>query len=230
MLTINKCHRSCNLLMPIAQSKRKLIASTALLIAVGALTATIGTVGAGTMSLAQTTPSEDGGGGQQGAHHQQGTVTSSASPLPGQEDAESAMILAPTPRGAIYAGEITYTSSEPVQVAVLQVQDLNDTERQILNATDSPFGTLPTSQLDNETSVVVTLIGTPAASASVWFAGNALLLHSTDGTPFAATYTLSAEEHRPEIVNQVSNVTTAADGDGGGDGDGDGDGGEEGGG
>lgn len=210
--------------MPIAQSKRKLIAATALLIAVGALTATIGTVGAGTMSLAQTTPSETGGG-QQGARHQQGTVTSAPSPLPGQEDTESAMILAPTPRGSIYAGEITYTASEPVQVAVLQVQDLNDTERQILNATDSPFGTLPTSQLDNETSVVVTLIGTPSASASVWFAGNALLLHSTDGTPFAATYTLSAEEHRPEMENHISNVTTAETDGGGGDGGGDGGGG-----
>jgi hypothetical protein len=207
--------------MPIAQSKRKLIAATALLIAVGALTATIGTVGAGTMSLAQTTPSETGGG-QQGAHHQQGTVTSAPSPLPGQEDTESAMILAPTPRGAIYAGEITYTASEPVQVAVLQVQDLNDTERQILNATDSPFGTLPTSQLDNETSVVVTLIGAPADSASVWFAGNALVLHQPDGTPFAATYTLSAEEHRPEIENHISNMTAAATegGEEGGGGDG----------
>jgi hypothetical protein len=224
MLTINKCYTGCTLSMPIAQSKRKLIAATALLIAVGALTATIGTVGAGTMSLAQTTPSETGGG-QQGARHQQGTVTSAPSPLPGQEDTESAMILAPTPRGSIYAGEITYTASEPVQVAVLQVQDLNDTERQILNATDSPFGTLPTSQLDNETSVVVTLIGTPSASASVWFAGNALLLHSTDGTPFAATYTLSAEEHRPEMENHISNVTTAETDGGGGDGGGDGGGG-----
>jgi hypothetical protein len=224
-LTINKCHTGCILSMPIAQSKRKLIAATALLIAVGALTATIGTVGVATISLAQTTSSETGGNATSrettGAHHQQGTVTSAPSPLPGQEDAESAMILPPTPRGAIYAGEITYTASEPVQVAVLQVQDLNATERQILNATDSPFGTLPTSQLDNQTSVVVTLLGTPSASASMWFAGNAILLHSTDGTPFVATYTLSADEHRPAIENHISNATTATT-EGGGDGGGDG--------
>ena len=213
--------------MPIAQSKRKLIAATALLIAVGTLTATIGMVGVATVSLAQTTPSETGGNAttttrtQQGVHHQQGTVTSSPSPLPGREDEESAMILPPAPRGSIYAGQITYTSSEPVQVAVLQVQDLNATERQILNATDSPFGTLPTSQLDNQTSVVVTLIGAPADSASVWFAGNAVLLHSTDGTPFVATYTLSADEHRPEMVNHISNATTATTEGGGGDGGGD---------
>jgi hypothetical protein len=216
MLTINKCYTGCIVSMPIAQSKRKLIAATALLVAVGALTATIGMAGVATISLAQTTPSETGGG-QQGARHQQGTVTSSPSLLPGQEDTESAMILAPTPRGSIYAGEITYTASEPVQVEVLQVQDLNATERQILNATDSPFGTLPTSQLNNETSVVVTLLGTPADSASMWFAGNALLLHSADGTPFSATYTLSAEEHRPEIQNRISNMTTAATEEGGGD-------------
>jgi hypothetical protein len=223
MLTINKCYTGCIVSMPIAQSKRKLIAATALVIAVGALTATIGMAGVATMSLAQTTPSENGGGGgttaqeQPGQHHRQGTVTSSPSLLPGQEDTESAMILAPTPRGAIYAGEITYTASEPVQVEVLQVQDLNATERQILNATDSPFGTLPTSQLNNETSVVVTLIGTPADSGSVWFAGNAVLLHSADGTPFSATYTLSAEEHRPQIENRISNVTTAATEEGGGE-------------
>ena len=196
--------------MPIAQSKRKLIAATALIIVAGALTAAIVTVGAATISLAQTTPSETGGNNtrqQQEAHHQMGTVTSAPSPIPGQEDTESAMILPPTERNSIYAGEITYTASEPVQVTVLQVQDLNDTELQILNATDSPFGTLPTAQLDNETSIVITHLGTPADSASVWFAGNAVLLTSVDGTPFAATYTLSAEQHRPEIMNNISNMT-----------------------
>jgi nucleoside diphosphate kinase len=224
-LTINKCHTGCILSMPIAQSKRKLIAGTALVIAVAALTASIGMVGTATISLAQTTSSETGGNTttareQPGEHHQQGTITSSPSPLPGQEDTESAMILAPTPRGAIYSGQITYTSSEPVQVTVLQVQDLNATERQMLNATDSPFGTLPTSQLDNQTSVVVTNIGTPSAAASVWFAGNAVLLSSTDGTPFVATYTLSADEHRPSVENRISNATTATTEGGGGDEDG----------
>jgi hypothetical protein len=230
MLTINKCHTDSILSMPIAQSKRKLIAATALLIAVGTLTATIGLAGVATVSLAQTTASETGGNTttareQPGQHHQSGTVTSAPSPLPGREDEESAMILAPTPRGDIYAGQITYTASEPVQVAVLQMQDLNATERQIVNATDSPFGTLPTTQLDNNTSVVVTLIGAPADSGSVWFAGNAVLLHSTDGTPFVATYTLSADEHRPAIENHISNATTATTEGGGGDGGGDGGGG-----
>jgi hypothetical protein len=212
--------------MPIAQSKRKLIAATALFIVVGTITAAIAMEGGATASFAQPISSETGGGGaqtggggaasEQGVHHHQGTVTSEATPIPGLEDTESAMILPPEENGLISTGVITYASSEPVQVAVLNMQDLNDTERQILNATDSPFGTIPTVQLDNETSVAISLLGEPATSGTVQFSGNAIMLHNADGTPFAATYSLDSEGHRPELMNSISNMTTAAEGDGGG--------------
>ena len=55
--------------MPIAQSKHKLIAATALFVAVGALTGAIATGGAATISFAQTEEQQQGGGdttGQQG--------------------------------------------------------------------------------------------------------------------------------------------------------------------
>jgi hypothetical protein len=69
MLTINISYTGFNLSMPIAQSKRKLIAATALFIAVGAMTGAIATGGAATISFAQTQGQQDGGGattGQQG--------------------------------------------------------------------------------------------------------------------------------------------------------------------
>ena len=205
--------------MPIAQSKRKLIAATALFLVVGTITAAIAMEGGAIASFAQPTSSETGGGGaasEQGVHHHQGTITSEATPIPGLEDTESAMILPPEENGLVSTGVITYASSEPIQVAVLNMQDLNATERQILNATDSPFGTIPAVQLDNETSVALSLINEPATAGTVQFSGNAVMLHNADGTPFAATYSLDSQGHRPELMNSISNMTTAAEEDGGG--------------
>jgi hypothetical protein len=240
MLTINISYTGTILSMPIARSKRKLIAAIALFMAVGALTAAIGTGGAAATVFASTTLQENGGatttgqqgnatttgqqaeeqqqpqrraggGGGGGQIFQQGTVTSSPSPLPGREGEQSAVILPPR-ENQVYAGTLTYTASEPVQVAILQMQDLNNTEQQLLNATEDGFGTLLTSQLDNQTSIALTIISpdygdSPVPSASIPFAGNALLLHTLDGTPFVATYTVDAVTQRPEIVNNISNMT-----------------------
>jgi hypothetical protein len=234
MLTINISYTGTILSMPIARSKRKLIAATALFVAVGALTAAIGTGGAATVFASTTTgqqgnattttgqqaeeeqqpPQQRAGGGGGGGGEtilQQGTVTSSPSPLPGREGEQSAVILPPR-ENEVYAGTLTYTASEPVQVAILQMQDLNNTEQQLLNVTEDGFGTLLTSQLDNETSLALTIItpdygDSPVPAASIPFAGNALLLHTLDGTPFVATYTVDAVAQQPETVNNISNMT-----------------------
>src|SRR5918996_2054786 len=117
MLTINISYTGFNLLMPIAQSKRKLIAATALFIAVGALTGAIATGGAATISFATTQGQQDGGAttGQQGGGGQerivnQGTVTSQQDPLPGHEEHQYASILPLTEEGSIYSGVLTYTA------------------------------------------------------------------------------------------------------------------------
>ncbi|MFL6474399.1 MAG: hypothetical protein ACJ701_05260, partial [Nitrososphaera sp.] len=150
--------------MPIAQSKRKLIAATALFIAVGSLTGAIATGGAVTLSYATTQGQADGGsstgqqGGQQGRVIHQGTVTSSPVPLPGREGEQYAAILPLTPNGTVYSGVLTFTATEPVDVVVLNVQNLNQTERLILNGTDTDLGTLNTARLDNQTSIAITSI------------------------------------------------------------------------
>ena len=205
--------------MPIAQSKRKLIAATALFVAVGTLTGAIATGGAATMSFAQTEGQEDGGAatGGQARIIRQGTITSDEVPLPGFEGQQRATILPLRQDGSIYSGVLTFTASEPVNVVVLHMQTLNETERTILNATeeDGELGPLLTAALDNQTSIALTVISpdygaSPIPSASIAFAGNAVWLHTTEDTPFVATYAVSAQTLPPETMNSISNLTLTA--------------------
>src|SRR5215204_5005914 len=223
MLTINISYTGFNLSMPIAQSKRKLIAATALFIAVGAMTGAIATGGAATISFAQTQGQQDGGGattGQQGGGGgqerivRQGTITSIQDPLPGHEEHQAAILLPLRQDGSIYSGVLTYTASAPVEVVIADVQTLNETEQSMLNVTEDGFGTLLTSPLDNQTSIAITLItppygDTPFPSASIPFAGNALWLHTLDGTPFVANYAVSAQVLPAETQNSISNASLA---------------------
>ena len=205
--------------MPIAESKHKLIAATALFVAVGALTGAIATGGAATISFAQTEEQQGGGdtAGQQARIIRQGTVTSDEVPLPGFEGQERATILPLRQDGSIYSGVLTYTATEPVNVVVLHVQNLNETEQTILNATeeDGELGPLLTAALDNQTRIALTVISpdygaSPIPSASIAFAGNAVWLHTTEDTPFAATYAVSAQTLQPEMMNSISNLTLTA--------------------
>ena len=217
MLTINKCYTGFNLSMPIAQSKRKLIAATALFVAVGALTGAIATGGAATISFAQTEGQQDGGGGGQERIVRQGTTTSIQDPLPGHEAHQAVILLPLRQDGSIYTGVVTYTASAPVEVIVANVQTLNETEQSILNVTDDDgFGTLVTAPVGNESSVAITIITptygeTPIPSASIPFAGNALWLHTLDGTPFVANYALTAQVLPAETQNSISNATLVAE-------------------
>jgi plastocyanin len=144
----------------------------------------------------------------------QGTVTSSQDPLLGHEEHQMATILPFRQDGAIYEGILTYTATEPVEVVILNIQILNETEQQVLNATedDGEFGTLLTSQLDNQTSLAISYItpeygDSPAPSASIPIAGNAVWLHTLSGEPFAATFAASAQVLKSEIRNNVSNLS-----------------------
>ncbi|HEX2472445.1 MAG TPA: plastocyanin/azurin family copper-binding protein [Nitrososphaera sp.] len=143
----------------------------------------------------------------------QGTVTSSQDPLLGHEEHQMATILPFRQDGTLYAGVLTYTSTQPVEVVILNMQILNETEQQILNDTedDGEFGTLLSSQLDNQTSIAISYIipeygDSPAPSASIPFAGNAVWLHTVSGEPFAATFAASAQVLKSEIRNNISNL------------------------
>ncbi|HJU95962.1 MAG TPA: hypothetical protein VJ643_08020, partial [Nitrososphaera sp.] len=199
--------------------------ATALFVAVGALTGAIATGGAATISFAQTEEQQGGDttgqeGGQQGAQARivrTGTVVSTQDPLPGHETHQAATILPLRQDGSVYSGVITYTASAPVEVVIPMVQTLNETEQSLLNVTDDEdgFGTLLTSPLDNQTSIAIHIItptygDTPIPSASIPFTGNALWLHTIDGTPFVANYAVSAQVLPAESQNVISNVTIGA--------------------
>jgi plastocyanin len=147
----------------------------------------------------------------------QGTVTSSIDPLPGHEGQQMATVLPFRQDGSMYSGVLTYTATEPVEVAILNMGTFNETEQAILDVTpeDSEFGTLLT-QLDNQTSIAFSYItppygDSPSPSASVPFAGNAVWFHTSDGTPFAASYTVSAEVLRSDIKNSINSTTETTD-------------------
>jgi hypothetical protein len=213
--------------MPIAQSKRKLIAATALFLAVGSLTGAIATGGAATISYAQQGGDQGGAqDGQQGGRIvRQGTITSSPVPIPGLEEQQRASILPLRQDGSIYTGVLTFTATEPVNVVILNTQTLNETERAILNATeDEDLGTLVTAPLNNQTSLVITSItpdygGAAAPSASIPFAGNALWLHTPGGEPFAASYAVSAQTLPAETMNNINNITIGVTEEAGDEGD-----------
>src|SRR5829696_6869849 len=148
----------------------------------------------------------------------QGTLTSSQNPLPGHEEEQRATILPFRQDDSIYTGVLTYTATEPVDVVIVNMQSLNETERAILNATeDGELGTLTITPLDNQTSLVITSI-TPtyggdfgAPSASIPFAGNALWLHTPGGEPFAASYAVTAQIVPAEMMNNMSSLTETTD-------------------
>lgn len=149
----------------------------------------------------------------------EGTATSSQDPLPGHEGQEMATILPFRQDGSLYSGILTYTATAPVEVAVLNMQMLNETEQEILNTTDNgEFETVIAPQLDDETSLSVSFIIPPysnstVSSASIPFAGNAVWLHTIDGTPFTATFAVNALVLPSEIRNIISGTTEAGDAD-----------------
>ena len=147
----------------------------------------------------------------------QGTVTSTQDPLPGHEGMQMATILPFRQDGTVYSGVLTYTSTAPVEVVTLNMQTLNETEQDILNATDDgEFGALFTSQLDDQTSLsssynIPSYAGSPIPSASVPFVGNAVWLHTLDGTPFTATFAVNALVLPSQIQNKFNDPLETAE-------------------
>jgi hypothetical protein len=134
-----------------------------------------------------------------GSFAQQGTVTSTQDPLPGHEAHQLAILLPPRADGSIYEGTLTYTASKPVEVVVLQ-NFANNT------AVDSFYGGLATAPL-GEGTVAISLISPqysgPINAASLPFAGNALALHTINGDPFAATYTVTGNVLQAETFDSI---------------------------
>ena len=141
-----------------------------------------------------------------------GTLTSSVDPLKGHEGHQATVILPPRNDSALYSGVLTYTASKPVQVVVVQIYDLD-------NATTAKipdkFGTILTSPAPwNKGETVTPLmmsidyLNSPTLSKTVPFVGNVLGLHTMDGEPFIATYSVVADIIQPKVVNNIESAMT----------------------
>ena len=142
---------------------------------------------------------------------QQGTVSSDVDPLKGHEGHQAAVILPPRNDSALYAGTLTFTASKPVQVAVINMYDID-------NASSSQaaerFGTLLTAQAPWNTSATVTplmmnidYLDSPTMSKMIPFVGNLVALHTMDGEPFIANYAVVADLLQPETMNNLASAT-----------------------
>src|SRR5215213_9234432 len=148
---------------------------------------------------------------------EQGMVSSDVDPLKGHEGHQAAVILPPRNDSALYAGTMTFTASKPVQVAVINMYDVD-------NASSSQaaerFGTLLTAQAPWNTSATVTplmmnidYLDSPTMSKMIPIVGNLVALHTMDGEPFIANYAVVADVLQPKIVNNLAsamgNVSTS---------------------
>jgi hypothetical protein len=131
---------------------------------------------------------------QQSSTDEQDTVTiqktgvSSTDPLPGHSAHQLVMALPPRSDGKVWVGTVTWTASKPVEVVVLQGYNSSVTA-------DAAHGQPLTAPFGNG-AVAITLVktnsGTPIASGSLPFAGNALAFHTLSGAKFTVTYTVAA--------------------------------------
>lgn len=131
---------------------------------------------------------------QQSSADEQDTVTiqktgvSSTDPLPGHSAHQLVMALPPRSDGKVWVGTVTWTASKPVEVVVLQGYNSSVTA-------DAAHGQPLTAPFGNGAvaiSLIKTNSGTPIASGSFPFAGNALAFHTLSGAKFTVTYTVSA--------------------------------------
>ncbi|MCZ6583533.1 MAG: hypothetical protein O6746_01315, partial [Thaumarchaeota archaeon] len=102
------------------------------------------------------------------------TITSSQDPGQGHSSHQVALILSPN-SGTLFDGTLTYTASEPVQIAILHEINREDAKDQ------------PTWTVDGKTIYGLTLIDQGTNSGSIEFTGAALAIHTTNSQPFTTT-------------------------------------------
>jgi hypothetical protein len=146
---------------------------------------------------------------QQSSTDEQDTVTiqktgvSSTDPLPGHSAHQLVMALPPRSDGKVWVGTVTWTASKPVEVVVLQGYNSSVTA-------DTAHGQPLTAPFGNGAvaiSLVKTNSGTPIASGSLPFAGNALAFHTLSGAKFIVTYTVAATAR--ELSSSSPSQTTS---------------------
>jgi hypothetical protein len=119
----------------------------------------------------------------------QKTAESTVDPLPGHSAHQLVMALPPRDDGKVWVGTVTWSASKPVEVVVLH--GYNSTLKP-----DASHGSPLTAPIGPGKEVAISLVktasGTPVASGSMRFVGNAVAFHTLSGDKFTVTYSLDA--------------------------------------
>ena len=119
----------------------------------------------------------------------QKTAESTVDPLPGHSAHQLVMALPPRGDDKVWVGTVTWSASKPVEVVVLH--GFNSTVKP-----DSEHGSPLTAPMGPGKEVAISLVktnsGTPVASGSMRFVGNAVAFHTLSGAKFTVTYSLDA--------------------------------------
>jgi hypothetical protein len=118
----------------------------------------------------------------------QKTGVSDTDPLPGHSAHQLVMAIPPRSDGKVWVGTVTWTASKPVEVVALHGYNSSVTA-------DAAHGqplTAPFGKGSVAISLVKTPSGTPVASGSMPFVGNAIAFHTLNGDKFVVTYSADA--------------------------------------
>lgn len=118
----------------------------------------------------------------------QKTGVSDTDPLPGHSAHQLVMAIPPRNDGKVWVGTVTWTASKPVEVVVLHGYNSSV-------AADAAHGQpliAPFGKGSVAISLVKTPSGTPVASGSMPFVGNAIAFHTLNGDKFVVTYSADA--------------------------------------
>ena len=121
----------------------------------------------------------------------QATVFSVQDSMPGHSAHQLALLIPPEEH-VLYSGTLTYTASKPVEVVVLH-------EYSPTQEPDKAHDVLFVGQI-GEKNYAISVLQFPNTapitdSATVPFTGSALALHTLNGEPFTATFSLNAVRH-----------------------------------
>jgi hypothetical protein len=118
----------------------------------------------------------------------QKTGVSDTDPLPGHSAHQLVIAIPPRSDGKVWVGIVTWTASKPVEVVVLHGYNSSVTAD---TAHGQPL-TAPFGKGSVAISLVKTPSGTPVASGSMPFVGNAIAFHTLNGDKFVVTYSADA--------------------------------------
>jgi hypothetical protein len=123
----------------------------------------------------------------------QKTATSIVDSLPGHELHQAVIVLPQRNDGMIWVGTLSWSSSKPVEVRLLQNYDTNVTP-------DEAHGKPVTAPFAEGESAISLLLQTNGAgtvpsynAGSMDFAASQVAFHTLGGVPFTVTYTVDAE-------------------------------------